>query len=575
MQINSSPQTQSALRFILYFAKQQAWVFGFQALLCCAWSAKEALFPFFIKIIIDKVYHQHVAGMQLLLPFAALIAIWFTMECAMRIQGFLSLKSFPVFRAEIRSYCFDYLKYQPYSWLNQYKSGELVDCMSQLPLACQAVLETYLLHFVSVIGALLIGIGLLAQTNAVFSVLLIIWLTVHLGVTWYMDPKISKSGVKHAETATHLSGTINDVFSNILTMKWFGRETYETKRFSQHQMEEINQAQSSQKTIEIMRVFQSIIAVIFMAIMLFLTAYYWQKHKLLLGDLTLIPMLSFSALGMVWWLTQELNVFYRQINRINSYLKLIRTGTEVTQDEHLSSINESLSNLTCSNLHFAYADKVIFDSVNLHIAAGSKVGIMGLSGAGKSTFLKLITGILQPSSGNIFIGDNQVNEIHDMFIQNRIAVVPQEPNLFHRSIMENIRYGNLDASDEQIYTVADQAFCHEFIMQLPSGYATIVGDRGEKLSMGQRQRIIIARALLSQAPILIFDEPTASLDKKTEQALLKSLIQVLMNKTFIVISHRRSTLELMDRIIIFDQGKIIADAPVSSHLNLDRHPEVV
>ncbi|MCA9506944.1 MAG: ATP-binding cassette domain-containing protein, partial [Myxococcales bacterium] len=203
----------------------------------------------------------------------------------------------------------------------------------------------------------------------------------------------------------------------------------------------------------------------------------------------------------------------------------------------------------------------IFSKLNLHIRAGEKIGLVGLSGAGKSTLISLLLRYFSIDGGKIFIDGKDISEYSVDSIRKNISVIPQDIVLFHRTVLENIRYGNESASKERVVQAAKLANIDDFIMSLPHAYDSMVGERGVRLSGGQRQRIAIARAILKDAPILILDEATSSLDTKTEQLIQTSLNTLLekSNTTVIAIAHRLSTIKHMDRIIVLQQGKIIEE----------------
>jgi ATP-binding cassette subfamily B protein len=194
------------------------------------------------------------------------------------------------------------------------------------------------------------------------------------------------------------------------------------------------------------------------------------------------------------------------------------------------------------------------------------VGLVGYSGSGKTTFVNLILRMYNISEGNIFIDDQNIANVTQESLRSNIGIIPQEASLFHRTLMENIRYGRLDASDVEVIEAAKKAHAHEFIERLPEQYESLVGERGVKLSGGQRQRIAIARAILKNASILILDEATSQLDSVTESYIQESLWNLMQDKTTIVIAHRLSTLLHMDRILVFDKGKIIQDGKHSELL---------
>jgi len=196
---------------------------------------------------------------------------------------------------------------------------------------------------------------------------------------------------------------------------------------------------------------------------------------------------------------------------------------------------------------------------------------VGLSGAGKTTFTNLILRLYELNAGKILLDGESIAGVTQQSLHENIAVIPQEPLLFHRTLMENIRYGRLEASDEEVLKVSQQGYCHEFIEQLSAKYETLVGERGIKLSGGQRQRIAIARALLKDAPILILDEATSSLDSMTEKKIQEGLHYLMRGRTTIVIAHRLSTLAAMDRILVFHEGNIVEDGTIQELLHEGNH----
>jgi len=197
--------------------------------------------------------------------------------------------------------------------------------------------------------------------------------------------------------------------------------------------------------------------------------------------------------------------------------------------------------------------------------------LVGFSGSGKTTFASLILRFFEVSSGRILIDDQDIQNVTQESLHSQIAMIPQDPMLFHRSLLENIRYGRLDASDEEVIEASKRAHCHEFIELLPDGYHTMVGERGLKLSGGQRQRIAIARAILKNAPILILDEATSALDSITEKKIKEGLAYLMQNRTTIVIAHRLATLSDMDRILVFMGGQVVEEGTHEELLALRSH----
>jgi ATP-binding cassette subfamily B protein len=216
-------------------------------------------------------------------------------------------------------------------------------------------------------------------------------------------------------------------------------------------------------------------------------------------------------------------------------------------------------------------NKPLFDKLNIEIKPQEKVAIVGESGAGKSTFVKLLLRLYDVQSGKILIDDQNIKNVKQDSLRANIAFVPQDPAMFHRTIIENIRYGNIKATDAEVIQAAKLARCHDFIQKTEHGYQTMVGDRGIKLSGGERQRIAIARAILKNAPILVLDEATSSLDSKSEQVIQEALNNLMQNKTVIAIAHRLSTIRAMDRIIVVENGQVLEEGKHDELIEKDAH----
>jgi ATP-binding cassette, subfamily B, bacterial len=219
------------------------------------------------------------------------------------------------------------------------------------------------------------------------------------------------------------------------------------------------------------------------------------------------------------------------------------------------------------DVSFAYeADAQVFKHLNVTIPAGQRVGLVGLSGSGKSSFVSLLLRLYDPQSGQILIDGTDIRGVTQDSLHAQLSLIPQDPSLFHRSLRENIRYGRVEASDAEVEEAARLANADEFIAEIGEGYDAMVGERGVKLSGGQRQRIAIARVILKNAPVLILDEATSALDSITENAIQNTLDEVMHGKTVIVVAHRLSTIAHLDRILVFDKGRIIEDGSHSELL---------
>jgi ATP-binding cassette subfamily B protein len=262
-----------------------------------------------------------------------------------------------------------------------------------------------------------------------------------------------------------------------------------------------------------------------------------------------------------------INTLARQIEecflQASPMTELLQDSAEISDHTDAKPLEVPHGEIACTDVVFHYADAAnttnVFDNLNLTIKPGETIGLVGHSGGGKSTLTRLLLRFDDISSGSIAIDGQDIRNITQASLRKQISYVPQEPLLFHRSVRENIAYGNPDVTPEAVEKAAKLAYAHEFIIALPNGYETTVGERGVKLSGGQRQRIAIARAMLKNAPILVLDEATSALDSESEKVIQKALWKLMSGKTAVVIAHRLSTIQRMDRILVLEEGKIIED----------------
>lgn len=299
---------------------------------------------------------------------------------------------------------------------------------------------------------------------------------------------------------------------------------------------------------------------------------YWQQGIVSTSELVYIFYTSWGLTMMAWISGMELPNFFSEIGVCNQALSLINTKYEVQDTKNAKILEVKKGEIIFDNVTFSYKKgENIFKSKNVIIKPGEKVGLVGLSGDGKTTFINLILRFFDVKSGKITIDNQNIKKVTQDSLHENISMVPQDTSLFHRSLMENIRYSRVDATDQEVIEASKKAHCHEFITKLDEGYNTLVGERGIKLSGGQRQRIAIARAILKDAPILILDEATSALDSVTEKYVQESLHYLMKKSTTIVIAHRLSTLSEMDRILVFDKGTIVQDGTHKELLDSEGH----
>lgn len=364
---------------------------------------------------------------------------------------------------------------------------------------------------------------------------------------------------------TRLNGGTIDLLSNVQAMQDFARRDYEITRL-QGAIEERTRAGFVNWYFgEWILVGNIVMQGFFGGLMALAAVYLASVGMLSAGDVVLILTLIFRIEGLLLFLGSHLTHFSETWGEIRESLEEIMLDHEIPDAPGAGELSVPKGEIVFDEVRFAYGQAVVFPGLSLHIKGGERVGLVGRSGAGKSTLTRLLLHHHDISAGGIRIDGQDIAKVTQESLRRAVAVVPQESLLFHRTIRENIAYGRPDTTEADIIEAAKRAQAHEFIARLAEGYESLVGERGVKLSGGERQRIAIARAILKDAPILVLDEATASLDSESEVAIQKALHVLMEGKTVIAIAHRLSTLREMDRIIVMDEGGIVEDG---SHAQL-------
>lgn len=313
----------------------------------------------------------------------------------------------------------------------------------------------------------------------------------------------------------------------------------------------------------------SIFSIYAISFLIFLVHLHSQK-LITAGDFALVFMVNFKIVDRMFELSQNLRDFITNWGSVDQALVILDDTPEIQDAPSATVLKVTQGQIIFNKVKFNYkSTERLFQDISVTITPGQKVGLVGYSGGGKSTFVNLILRLYDAIDGSILIDGQNIKDVTQDSLHENIGMIPQDPSLFHRSLFENIRYGKITASDDEVIKASKLANAHEFITKFPHGYKSLVGDRGVKLSGGQRQRIAIARAFLKNSPILILDEATSQLDSVTENVIQSSLWELMQGKTTIVIAHRLSTLLQMDRILVFDDGKIIEDGTHQELLSKD------
>ena len=460
---------------------------------------------------------------------------------------------------------------QSIDFYNNEFSGRIATKVMQTALAVRDmwfILADILIYVTVYITTMIILVGSL---NSFLFIPFIIWLTLYLIVLFYFVPKLATLSKNQADARSLMTGRITDAYTNISVVKLFSHSGRESE-YAKHSMIEFLKTVHAQmrqvSTIEVINHFLSMFLIVSTT---GTCIWLWSNETILIGTVATACAMSLRLNGISHWVMWEMTSLYEQMGTAQDGLNMLSKDQEIEDDEISRIVKFPKANININQITFSYKKhENLFNNFNLSIKEGEKVGLVGRSGAGKTTLINLLLRFYELNNGRILINGHDIKKITQNSLRANIAMVTQDTSLLHRSVKENIAYGNPNASNQQIINAAKKAQAHDFIKHLKDqygneGYDTLVGERGIKLSGGQRQRISIARVILKNSPILILDEATSALDSEIESIIQESLINLMKGKTVIAIAHRLSTIAAMDRLVVIDEGKIVEEG---SHKNL-------
>ncbi len=554
--------------FIWYFLRNHPIsIAGFLLIIMIA-SLEISLGPYVLKIIIDAATinaDKPTLFLQAVIyPAVFYILLTLIHNAAMRIYFYICLKLFPKLRTEISVAMFEHLTKHSLSFFQRNFSGDLANKTQCVAEGVESIIQSFNRNILGNSFTLIIALVLLTTVHIYFAAVLLIGVIIYVMNGYKLAKKTSVAAHDFSEANSRLSGQLVDSIANIINAKIFSNIFFETTRIE----DAVNRVGSEDKLLQRRIIYTdfclNMIFTLLITLLMGGLIYFRVYGAITVGDFTFILGLSITIVNMVNGLTQAMPNLSKDIGKCQQALNVIIVPHDIEDCETANSLHVSHGEICFSDVCFNYDNnKLLFKHLNLTIQPKQKVGLVGYSGAGKTSFINLLLRLYEIQNGEIRIDEHNICSVTRDSLMKNIALIPQQTEMFHRSLMDNIRYGDTKASDDAVFRAAELAKCHEFIMQLPEGYQSLVGERGIRLSGGQRQRIAIARAILKNAPILILDEATSSLDSVTEKEIQDALRSVMIDKTVIVIAHRLSTIMSMDRILFFEGGKIIEDGPVA------------
>lgn len=518
---------------------------------------------------------------QQALEFSAFLPYLYQFTAAMvagiilwRVQGYAVWILEIRVRRDLANDIYDHLQSQSQSFHANRFGGSLVSQANKFINAYERLMDELIWSIIPSITTIVVAVGVLLFLSWPYAVVLTLISAVYLFLMWKRIMKQMPYNIAEAKTESLQTAALADAITNMSTVRAFAGEKYESKRFristnrsydAYHKLsiealktDLLSQVQTN--GFQVVSVFAGLIAV--------------TNYKVNVSLLYLVISYTQNIVQRLWEFGRIVRNINRSLGDAHEMAIIREIEPEIQDPSTPEKVKMARGEVKFNDVKFGYEEdrqKILFDGLNFKIKPGEKVGLVGPSGGGKTTITSLLLRFMDIQGGSITIDGQDISNIKLADLRSRIAYVSQEPILFHRTLAENIGYGDTGSEPAAIEGVAKMANAHDFISKLPKGYETLVGERGVKLSGGQRQRVAIARAMLKNAPILVLDEATSALDSESEVLIQDALWKLMENRTAIVIAHRLSTIQKMDRIIVLENGKI---AEQGSHKELLRNDGV-
>jgi len=489
-----------------------------------------------------------------------------------RMADYLLIKSQSKIIKELYDYSLEKLQKHSYTFFSNSFVGGIVAKTKRFVFAFELLHDQFIFHVWMSGISLLSSFIVLWYQSWILGVVFLAWMVLYSVLVRFMVKWQIPKSLASAEADTKTLSRYADMITNNLTIKMFGSELRELKNYKKATDEHEKKRTTAWMQLSFWNnMLNGLVIGFFNIVIIWFAVRLWTQGVVSAGTIALVQVYILTSFNIVWSISRSIIKASSALTDADEMIKIFNKEIDVKDPEKPKKLNIKKGEIEFKDVSFAYDEpNKVFEKLNIIIKPGEKVALVGSSGSGKTTIVKLLLRFIDIQEGIIMIDGQNITEVLQDDLRKQIAYVPQDPSLFHRSIKENIGYAKPEASFSKIIDVAKHAYIHDFIKSLPHGYDSLVGERGIKLSGGERQRVAIARAMLKNSPIVILDEATSSLDSIVEESIQKALWKLMKGKTTIVIAHRLSTIKRMDRIIVFDQGRIIEEGTHSSLLRKNK-----
>lgn len=548
---------------VKYSAKVRthAWSAIFVHIAIIGAAATAAIIPLFYKRFFDILTGTLARGtaVAMLISTLTIIAILQLVQWVFwRVSGYINAYFQSKIIAELADDCFRYLQKHSFAFFNSNFVGSLVKRVNYFTRAFESTADRITWNILPLLTELGIILVVLFIKNTWLGIAIFIWILLFLIVNWTFANYKIKFDLQRSAAETKTTGHLADTITNHTNVKLFVGYSREANTF--HNLNDrVRRLRLFTWTLDnIFEGSQALLTITLEIGVLYIGIKLWSQGIFTIGDFVLLQTYVIVIFDKIWNFGKLVRGMYTDLADAAEMTAMLDAPHEIRDLKSAKPLIVTKGVIEFKNVDFYYHEtRRILSHLNLKITGGEKVALVGPSGAGKSTIVKLLLRMHDVAKGEVLIDGQAISHITQESLWSAISLVPQDPILFHRTLMENIRYGKPEATDAKVFAAAKIAHCDEFIQEFPDKYDTFVGERGVKLSGGERQRVAIARAVLRNAPILVLDEATSSLDSESEQLIQDALDTLMKGKTVIVIAHRLSTIMKMDRIVVINHGEIV------------------
>jgi ABC-type multidrug transport system fused ATPase/permease subunit len=581
------------LGFFFQFVRPVWKVGAFSIILAIAIACLNAIMPLSGKVFIDFVIMKNgFEGLTNVLSFLgigsfaptaisllssiefvvpALLVLGITFGLARIVQGYLMTRYQQELTFNLETALFDRVLRFPLSFFKNKQTGYLVSRVSGDVDTLQYFFSNFVIQTTSNVFYVIFGILILLALNIKLVIVILCAIPIYLLINYFFSGRIRALSYRERETNAELSKDMQEVLSGVEVVKSYAAEEKEVNKVSQRMRNVIRARLSTMVLSSVSNSLATGIQYILVLAVMWIGAGEIMRGTMTIGDYVAFVSYSTLLLGStnsLFFMYINFQPMFASMDRLKEMFTIV-PEYERHSDKPLLKPERVAGKVEFNNVSFAYAEEPVLKNISFRVQPGKTVALAGPSGAGKTTLINLLFKLYMPQSGAIYLDGVDLKEIDHVWLRKQIGVVSQDIFLFNDTIENNIRYGKADATLEEVMDAAKKAHIYEDIMRLPDGYNTIVGERGTKLSVGQRQRVSIARAFIKNMPILVLDEPTSALDNETEMYLKQSLAELTKGKTTFIISHRMSLTDIADNVIVIEDGKIVQSGAPQELLKIE------